>query len=93
MFKNHLFLAGKLGSSTTATLKSGLLRTWDYFYNTGWDDYPPRVYMHKQLMADRMTCVNTTALTIRSARILRLAAEMSVVAFRECVRRDVERHH
>ncbi len=45
----HRFLAGRLGSSTTRTLQSGLLRTWDYWYNSGgWDDYPPQVYAAQQ---------------------------------------------
>ena len=29
--------------SPTRMAGSGLLRTWDYFYNSGgWDDYPPQ---------------------------------------------------
>jgi hypothetical protein len=41
------FFTGQDGISTTATMKSGLLRTFDYFYNSGgWDDYPAQVYMH-----------------------------------------------
>ena len=40
----YRFLAGRLGSSTTRRMKSGLLKTWDYFYNSGgWDDYPPQI--------------------------------------------------
>ena len=31
----YRFLAGKLGSSTTRTPRSGLLKGWDYFYNSG----------------------------------------------------------
>ena len=35
------FLPGRREDSTTADLQSGLLRPWDYFYNSGgWDDYP-----------------------------------------------------
>ena len=30
-------------------MKSSLLKTWDYFYNSGgWDDYPPQVHVHRQ---------------------------------------------
>lgn len=70
------FLAGKTGSSTTATLKSGLLKTWDYFYNSGgWDDYPPQHYLTKRpALRDRVTPVITTTQVIRSAKILKMAA-------------------
>jgi len=71
----YLFLAGRLGSSTTRALPSNLLKTWDYFYNSaGWDDYPPQVYLHANQLEARMTPVVTTAHVIRSAKILRLAA-------------------
>ncbi len=71
----HQFMAGRLGSSTTNTLQSNLLRTWDYFYNSGgWDDYPPQVYVHQQNLEDTVTPVITTAQVIRTARILRMAA-------------------
>ena len=37
----YRFFTGQEGGSTTANLHSGLLRPWDYFYNSGgWDDYP-----------------------------------------------------
>lgn len=71
----HRFLAGRLGSSTTRSLSSNLLKTWDYFYNSGgWDDYPPQVYVHRQgLEASVAPVVNTTH-AILTARILRMAA-------------------
>lgn len=70
----HMFLAGRLGSSTTRRLKSQLLQTWDYFYNTGWDDYPPQVYMHEQKIAKQLAAVTPTAHAIRTSKILALAA-------------------
>ncbi len=71
----HQFLAGKLGSSTTRNLKSNLLKTWDYFYNSGgWDDYPAQVYVHDQNLEDRVTPVINTAQAIRTAKILKMAA-------------------
>ena len=71
----HRFLAGRLGSSTTRTLPSNLLRTWDYFYNSGgWDDYPPQVYVHRNGLEASVTPVINTAQAIRTARILRMAA-------------------
>ena len=37
------FMLGNNPNSTTRMKGSGLLRTWDYFYNSGgWDDYPPQ---------------------------------------------------
>jgi hypothetical protein len=71
----HRFLAGRLGSSTTRTLSTNLLRTWDYFYNSGgWDDYPPQVYVHKQNLEATVTPVINTAQAIMTAKILRMAA-------------------
>lgn len=69
------FYAGRAGSSTTRALRSNLLKTWDYFYNSGgWDDYPPQVYVHRNgLTQSTAPCVNT-AHAIRSARILRATA-------------------
>lgn len=69
------FLAGKSGSSTTRNLKSDLLRTWDYFYNSGgWDDYPPQVGVHAQKATESITPVVSTAHCLRVAKILRMAA-------------------
>ncbi|MGG1519710.1 trehalase family glycosidase [Paenibacillus oryzisoli] len=74
----YLFLAGRTGGSTTNTLQSGLLRTWDYFYNSGgWDDYPPQKYVHEQALASTVAPVITTSQAIRIAKILQLAAGMS----------------
>jgi hypothetical protein len=70
----HQFLAGRLGSSSTRRLKSQLLQTWDYFYNTGWDDYPPQVYMHQQKLRATTAAVTTTAHAIRTAKILSMVA-------------------
>lgn len=70
------FLAGKSGSSTTDTLKSNLLKTWDYFYNSGgWDDYPPQHFLTPNpKFRDRVTPVITTTQVIRAAKILKMAA-------------------
>jgi hypothetical protein len=69
------FLAGQLGSSTTERFASGLLQTWDYFYNSGgWDDYPPQVQVHAEMLEGSVTPVITTAQVIRVAKILRHAA-------------------
>ncbi|HML48220.1 MAG TPA: hypothetical protein PKE04_15870, partial [Clostridia bacterium] len=71
----YAFYVGRLGSSTTASMRSGLLKTWDYFYNSGgWDDYPPQVHVHRnRLTATVSPCVNT-AHAIRCARILEYVA-------------------
>lgn len=74
----HRFLAGRLGSSTTGALASGLLQSWDYFYNSGgWDDYPPQVQVHAQAERVPQTTVApaiTSSQVIRTAKILRHAA-------------------
>ncbi|MCU6794944.1 trehalase family glycosidase [Paenibacillus sp. WQ 127069] len=74
----YLFLAGKIGGSTTDTSHSGLLKTWDYFYNSGgWDDYPPQKYVHAQSLEHTVAPVITTSQAIRVAKILKMAARMS----------------
>ena len=71
----HRFLSGRLGSSTTRQLKSNLIKTWDYFYNSGgWDDYPPQVYVHKNRLEKYVAPVSNTAHCIRTAKILKMAA-------------------
>ncbi len=71
----HEFLAGRLGSSTTRSLRSNLLKTWDYFYNSGgWDDYSPQVAVHRQGLEDRVAPASNTCHAIRTAKILRRAA-------------------
>ncbi len=71
----HRFLSGRAPSSGTASFVSGLLTTWDYFYNSGgWDDYPAQVHVHRCKLTSRTAPVITSAITIRTARILRTAA-------------------
>ncbi|MBN1413536.1 MAG: glycoside hydrolase [Bacteroidales bacterium] len=71
------FLAGKSGSSTTATFRSSLLKTWDYFYNSGgWDDYPPQKAVRDSGLKKSVSPVITTAHCIRVAKILRKTAEV-----------------
>jgi len=71
----YRFYAGKSGSSTTA-LPSGLLKTWDYFYNSGgWDDYPPQFFSHANgLTPNNVAPAANTAHAIRCARLLAMAA-------------------
>jgi hypothetical protein len=72
----HNFLVGRHGSSTTRNLKSNLLRTWDYFYNSGgWDDYPPQMAVHAQALTASVAPVANTAHAIRTAKILKSMAE------------------
>ena len=71
----HDFLAGHEGSSTTDILHSGLLKTWDYFYNSGgWDDYPPQAFVHKNKLQSSTSPVINTAHAIRTAKIMKQAA-------------------
>ena len=67
------FMVGNDPYSTTRMKGSGLLRTWDYFYNSGgWDDYPPQ---HARGGNKLVTPVVTSAYYLRAAKILRLAAK------------------
>lgn len=69
------FLAGRSGSSTTRT-QAGLIKTWDYFYNSGgWDDYPAQVAVHRQKLTKTVAPVSNTAHCIRVAKMLRMAAD------------------
>ncbi|WP_026451818.1 MGH1-like glycoside hydrolase domain-containing protein [Aequorivita capsosiphonis] len=70
------FLIGNTSTSSTRNLDSGLIRTWDYFYNSGgWDDYPPQKYMHDNKMTKITAPVVSSAHMIRVAKILKIAAE------------------
>ena len=72
----HAFLAGRLGSSTTRRHRDHLICTWDYFYNSGgWDDYPPQKYVHAHNLEASAAPVINSAHTIRSAKLLRAAAD------------------
>lgn len=66
------FMVGNSAYSSTRMKETGLLRTWDYFYNSGgWDDYPPQ---HALRDKASVTPVVTSAYYIRAAKILRLVA-------------------
>ena len=70
------FMIGEYPTSTTRMKGSNLLRSWDYFYNSGgWDDYPPQYYFHNYDSKALVTPVVTTAFYIRAAKILRMAAK------------------
>jgi Trehalase len=72
----HRFLMGRVPGSTCRDLGSGLLRTFDYFYNSGgWDDYPAQLAMHAQGLAGRMAPVVNSAHAIRFAKLLRQLAD------------------
>ena len=72
----HEFMAGKLGSSSTKILKSNLLKTWDYFYNSGgWDDLPPQKYVRDNGLEKTLSPVITSSQVIRTAKILKMTAE------------------
>ena len=68
--------------TTEGQMKSGLIKTFDIFYNSGgWDDYPAQVYVHSQkpegvdIGAHNTTPVITSAITVLIAKILRSIAE------------------
>lgn len=73
----YAFFTGQAIGSTTATLASGLLRPWDYFYNSGgWDDYPAQKALHARRLEADCTPVVTTAMGIRCAKILAYVAAL-----------------
>lgn len=66
------FMVGVNPTSNTRMRKTNLLKSWDYFYNSGgWDDYPPQKAPH----GNNTTPVVTTAFYIRAAKILRMVAQ------------------
>jgi len=70
------FYLGRLGSSTMRKFNSGILSSFDYFYNSGgWDDYPPQKFTRYQKLGSRMAPVVNTAQAIRIAKIMTLAAD------------------
>ncbi|MBN1350481.1 hypothetical protein JXJ21_13785, partial [candidate division KSB1 bacterium] len=72
----YRFLMGRMPGSTMRNLGSGLIRTFDYFYNSGgWDDYPVQVYSRKMGYYPRIAPAVGTSHAIRAAKILRLAAD------------------
>ncbi len=73
--RHYDFLMGNISSSTTRDLNSGLVRTWDYFYNSGgWDDYPPQKFVHEHKLTKNTTPVVSTAHLIRISKILQMTA-------------------
>lgn len=59
----------------TRKLRSGLVQTWDIFYNSGgWDDYSPQVFTHANRLTQSIAPVVNTAHQVRFARILMMAA-------------------
>jgi len=70
------FMIGKNPTSTTRMKGTNLLKSWDYFYNSGgWDDYPPQQALGgDNALRNLTTPVVTTAFYIRAGKILRMAA-------------------
>ena len=52
--------------------KTGLNKTWDFFYNSGgWDDYPPQKYVHENKLTGKVYPVITASLTILFAKVMK----------------------
>ena len=70
------FFVGRLGSSSMDKFDSGLLSSFDYFYNSGgWDDYPAQKQTHHKHLGGRMAPVVNSAQAIRIAKIMMMAAD------------------
>jgi len=68
------FLIGRHPQSRT-WMASGLLNTFDLFYNSGgWDDYPAQVHLHERGLTTRGAPMVTASHAIRVAKLLTLAA-------------------
>ncbi len=73
--KFYDFLSGKFEGSTVRGFKTDLLKTWDYFYNSGgWDDYPPQHAITGKPIRASIAPIATTAHAIRTGKILRMMA-------------------
>ena len=58
-------------------MASGLLKTWNIFYNSGgWDDYPPQEYLHRATKAGLDTTTRNTSPVITSAVTVLIAKIM-----------------
>ncbi len=68
------FMAGRAPSSTMrGASRRNLVRSWDYFYNSGgWDDYPPQWFVHSNRLHDAAPAVGSSHV-IRIARIMAAA--------------------
>jgi len=61
--------------SETDALKTGLVRTWKIFYNSGgWDDYPPQGALFRRHLMGSAAPVISTSFLILIAKILSMAA-------------------
>ena len=77
LLQYYRFYTGQAGGSTTASLAGGLLRPWDYFYNSGgWDDYPPQQTVRARSLQAVCTPVVTTAHAVRCAKLLAYTARL-----------------
>lgn len=72
----YRFMAGRAPSSTMRGRGRGtLVRSWDYFYNSGgWDDYPPQWFVATTGVRDAAPAVGSSHV-IRCAKILRKTAK------------------
>jgi hypothetical protein len=68
------FLVGRAPGSKTR-MPSGLLNTFDYFYNSGgWDDYPAQAHTHRRGLSARVGPMITASMAVRAAKALMLNA-------------------
>lgn len=69
------FYSGHNPKSHMVMKESGILRPFDYFYNSGgWDDYPPQKYVMEKRMGGYVSPVINTCHAINFARIMAMAA-------------------
>ncbi|WP_309399941.1 MGH1-like glycoside hydrolase domain-containing protein [Cerasicoccus maritimus] len=78
LLQYYEYFIGLSPGSTMSPFTSGLLRPWDYFYNSGgWDDYPPQKMLAEfTKRRNRVAPCITTAMAIRCAKIMAMFAEI-----------------
>lgn len=64
--------------------ETGLIKTWDYFYNSGgWDDYPPQKAVHENKLTGKVYPVITASLTVVFAKVLKSFAGLLGLCYDE----------
>ena len=92
----YKFMVGKSEGSTIGRFNSGILTTYDYFYNgSGMDDYPPQTAMHKKGLEKYLAPVVPSAHVIRIGKIMsevakQLGVTEHVVEYQDDIRRISE---
>jgi len=90
MRQYYEFLLGRTPTSATRQMKSGLINTFAYFYNSGgWDDLPPQAAVHRRDIAGTTCPAVSTVHAIVFGRILGHAAHILGLEDGEIYEKDI----